>query len=81
MASLFKPVLVNNKDKFDEDTIPKIDGQYIIIADSKEIYIDEKIGENIERKRVNKNIYIQSGEPVNPIVGDIWIVTEENNNL
>lgn len=71
MGSLFKPVMVNNKK--DLDIVSIIDGQYIVVIDANELYLDK--GE--VREKVSQNIYIQVDAPTAPKNGDIWFQTEE----
>lgn len=74
--SLFKPVLVEHKTSL--DSVTKVNGQYIIVVDTKEIYVDRLAADGtVERVGVNRgNVFLQSNEPVNPVEGDIWLQTE-----
>ena len=70
--SLFKPVLVETKSKL--DTVAITDGQYIIVVDTKEIFVDK----GTERIPVNRSgIFIQANEPTNAVEGDVWFQLEE----
>ena len=71
MSVFFKPVMVNNKK--DLDTVSIVDGQYIVVIDANELYLDK----NGIREKVSQNIYIQAEEPTNPKNGDIWFQIEE----
>lgn len=71
--SLFKPVMVNKKTDLTEEKIPIIDGQYIIVIDANELYLDK----NGVREKVSQNVYIQATEPKDPKNGDIWFQIEE----
>ena len=74
--SLFKPVLVENKTSL--DSVTKVNGQYIIVVDTKEIYVDRLAADGtVERIGVNRgNVFLQSNAPENPVEGDIWLQTE-----
>ena len=74
--SLFKPVLVEHKTSL--DSVTKVNGQYIIVVDTKEIYVDRLAADGtIERVGVNRgNVFLQSNVPENPAEGDIWLQTE-----
>ena len=67
----FKPIMVENKDNLQNVKI--VDGQYIVVMDKNELYLD-KAG---KREKVSQNVYTQASEPVNAKIGDIWFVTEE----
>ena len=67
----FKPIMVENKDNLQNVNI--VDGQYIVVMDKNELYLD-KAG---KREKVSQNVYIQADEPTNMKAGDIWLVTEE----
>ena len=67
----FKPIMVQDKESLDR--IPKITGQYIVVLDDNEIYIDTPDG----RKKNTQNIFTQSYAPEYATEGDLWIVTEE----
>ena len=71
MSIFFKPVMVNNKK--DLDTVSIVDGQYIVVIDANELYLDK----NGIREKVSQNVYIQTEEPTNPKNGDIWFQIEE----
>lgn len=79
--AIFKPVMVQSKATLDERDadnklkIPVIPGQYIVVIDENELYLDKEGG----RVKVSQNIYIQpeSNEPTNMKTGDVWFVTEE----
>ena len=75
--SLFKPVLVENKTSL--DGVTKVNGQYIIVVDTKEIYVDRLAADGtVERVGVNRgNVFLQPNEPENPVEGDIWLEIEE----
>ena len=61
---LFKPVMVNNK--IDLNKVEKKPGQYIVVNDVGEVYIDKELKNgNIVRERSSQNIFI------NPLEGDI----------
>ena len=65
--SLFKPVLVNTKDKL--NTVDIIDGQYIIVVDTKELFVDK----GNQRLPVSRSgIFIQAEEPTDAVDGDLW---------
>lgn len=68
--SLFKPVLVENKTKL--NTVPIIDGQYIIVIDANELYLDHQGS----REKASQNVYIQLNYPESPKEGDIFLQTE-----
>lgn len=74
--SLFKPVLVEHKTSL--DSVTKVNGQYIIVVDTKEIYVDKLAADGtVERVGVNRgNVFLQSNAPENPVEGDIWLQTE-----
>jgi hypothetical protein len=74
--SLFKPVLVEHKTSL--DSVTKVNGQYIIVVDTKEIYVDRlAVDGTVERVGVNRgNVFLQSNAPLNPVEGDIWLQTE-----
>ena len=73
--SLFKPVLVETKDKL--DTVDIVDGQYIIVVDTREIFVDR----GVERLPVSRSgIFIQKNAPENAAEGDIWFELEEDSN-
>jgi hypothetical protein len=67
----FQPVLVSDASKL--STVEIKDGQYIIVTDTNEVYVDM----NNVRKRTSTKAFVQSTAPTNPIEGDIWLVTEE----
>ena len=67
----FKPVLVDVKEKLKNLDI--IDGQYIIVLETNELFVDRKG----TREKVSQNIYMQPDSPTNAAEGDIWLVTEE----
>ena len=75
--SLFKPVLVEHKTSL--DSVTKVNGQYIIVVDTKEIYVDRLAADGtVERVGVNRgNVFLQSNEPESKAEGDIWLQTEE----
>ena len=62
----FKPIMVNNK--LDLDTVPFVNGQYIVVIDKGELYLDKEG----KREKVSQNVYIQAEAPGNPKPGDIW---------
>ena len=67
----FQPVLVSDANKL--STVEIKNGQYIIVTDTNEVYVDM----NNVRKRTSTKAFVQSTAPTNPIEGDIWLVTEE----
>ena len=67
----FKPVMVNEKANL--MNVPIVDGQYIVVVDSKEIYLDR----GAERVKMSNNTVTQATEPVNPVKGDVWFEIEE----
>lgn len=70
----FKPVMVNNKSNL--DNVAPVAGQYIVVIDANELYLDK--GPTLEeRVKVSQNVYIQATEPTNMKKDDIWFVTEE----
>lgn len=69
--ALFKPVMVSNK--ADLDSVAIVDGQYIVVINANELYLDK--GE--VREKVSQNVYIQMDEPSNPKTGDIWVEISE----
>ena len=72
--SLFKPVLVERKEKLTEENVPIIDGQYIIVVDTKELFVDK----GNQRLPVSRSgIFIQAEQPTDAVEGDIWFETEE----
>lgn len=75
----FKPIMVAKKENL--DSISKIAGQYIVVLDASEVYIDKQIGTEVVREKASQNIYMQteSAIPENPKTGDIWFVIEEEN--
>ena len=71
----FKPVMVENKK--DLDSIPKNPGQYIVVTDAGELYLDKIKGQEVIREKTSQNIYLQpeSAEaPKNAKEGDLWFV-------
>jgi hypothetical protein len=76
IMSLFKPVLVNTKNKL--DSVDKVLGQYIVVVDTKELYVDKADAEgNIVRVNVSRSgIFIQAEEPTNAVEGDVWFQIE-----
>lgn len=70
----FKPIMVNNKN--DLDTVPRVAGQYIVVINANELYLDKN---DAERVKVSQNVYTQAETPTNAKAGDIWFVTEEEN--
>jgi len=73
----FKPVMVAQKTNL--DTIIKKAGQYVVVLDAGEVYIDKLEGGTVVRKKASQNVYIQDTEPTTPSNGDIWFVTAEEN--
>ena len=71
MAEIFKPVLVESSQLNSIDIIP---GQYIIVRDTGEVYVDKP---EKERVKVSSNVYMQAGEPTNAKSGDIWIEIQQ----
>ena len=67
----FQPVLVSGSKKL--STVKIKNGQYIIVTDTNEVYVDM---DNV-RKRTSTKAFVQSTAPDNPIEGDIWLVTKE----
>ena len=74
--SLFKPVLVEHKTSL--DSVTKVNGQYIIVVDTKEIFVDKADADgNIVRANVSRSgVFIQAEEPANAVEGDLWFQTE-----
>lgn len=72
--AIFKPIMVQKKENL--STVEKRGGQYIVVIDENELYLDKS---ETERVKVSQNIYIQSesNEPTNMKNGDVWFVTEE----
>lgn len=66
----FQPIMVNEKANLDSVTV--IDGQYIVVVDTNEIYIDK---DGVRTKVSGANVTVGTAEPANPAEGDIWIVT------
>ena len=64
---LFKPVMVEKK--ADLNTIPVVNGQYVVVIDANELYLDK----DGAREKVSQNVYIQADEPSSPKAGDIWM--------
>ena len=79
MATLsFKPIMVKNKK--DLDSVPKNPGQYIVVIDAGELYLDKIKEGEIVREKTSQNIYLQpeSAEaPKNAKEGDLWFVTAD----
>lgn len=71
--AIFKPVMVKNKN--DLNNIVPVPGQYIIVTDANELYLDKGFTLK-EREKVSQNIYIQATEPTNMKKDDIWFVIE-----
>lgn len=69
----FQPVLVATASKL--NTVAIKDGQYIIVTDVNELYVDM----DGVRKRVSNKAFVQKEKdaPINPVKGDIWVVTTE----
>lgn len=69
----FKPVMVQSKATL--DTVPLQAGQYIVVINENELYLDKPEG----RVKVSQNIYIQPEDtaPINAKEGDVWFVTAE----
>ena len=67
----FKPIMV--ADKNDLNTVPIKDGQFLVVFNSNELYVDK----NGQREKTSQNIYIQADAPVNAKPNDVWFVTEE----
>lgn len=67
----FQPVLVATASKL--DTVAIKNGQYIVVTDVNELYVDM----DGVRKRVNNKAFVQKDTPINPVKGDIWVVTTE----
>lgn len=74
IMAAFKPVMVANKSNL--DSVPAVPGQYIIVRDVGEIYLDHSASK-ADREKVSQNTFIQKEEPINPKNGDIWFETEE----
>lgn len=68
----FQPIMVTNKTDLDSVTI--VDGQYIVVIDTNEIYIDK---DGARTKVSGANVTIGMDAPGNPTEGDIWIVTSD----
>ena len=68
----FKPVMV--KDKAALENVAVVVGQYIVVTDDSELYLDTNNG----RIKTSQNIYIQSenNAPTSAKKGDIWFVVE-----
>lgn len=75
--SQFKPIMVAQK--INLDTVIKKSGQYIVVLDAGEVYIDKLEGDTVVRKKTSQNVYVQDTEPLTPNNGDIWFVTTEEN--
>ena len=74
----FKPVMVQSKANL--GAIGADPGQYIVVIDSGELYLDKEDGNGaVTRVKVSQNVYIQpeTPAPANAKAGDIWFVTEE----
>jgi hypothetical protein len=73
--AIFKPVMVQSKATL--NTVEPKAGQYIVVIDENELYLD-KSDKKEGRVKVSQNIYIQpeSNVPTNAKTGDVWFVTE-----
>ena len=72
----FKPVMINKKADFSATNPAPKSGQYIVIIDAKELYLDTS--DSISgRKKISNNVYVQATAPVNPTAGDVWFETAE----
>lgn len=69
--ALFKPVMVEKK--ADLNTVPVVNGQYVVVIDANELYLDK----DGAREKISQNIYIQAAAPTAPKNGDIWFQIEE----
>jgi len=69
--AMFKPVMVLDKNSL--DTVEIVDGQYIVVINANELYLDK----DGKREKISQNVYIQADAPVGMKDGDIWFVTEE----
>ena len=69
----FKPVMVQNKSSLSK--IDYLSGQYIVVIDENELYLDNPATQ--KREKVSQNVYTQATEPTNAKTGDIWFVAEE----
>lgn len=71
--AIFKPIMVQKKENL--SSVTKKGGQYIVVIDENELYLDKS---ETERVKVSQNIYIQpeSNVPTNAKNGDVWFVTE-----
>ena len=72
--SLFKPVMVGTKTNL--DTVELIEGQYIIVLDKSELYVDKRKNGALIREKANQNIYCQNSEPIEAKNGDFWFEIE-----
>ena len=63
----FKPIMVANKASL--ANVAEVVGQYIVVIDSNELYLDTKDG----RVKVSQNVYIQNTQPTGAKAGDVWI--------
>ena len=66
----FKPIMVANKTGLADVAV--VVGQYIVVIDSNELYLDTKNG----RVKVSQNVYVSKSAPAQPKKGDVWLVTE-----
>lgn len=64
----FTPVCVTSNHL---NSVPIINGQYIVVTDTHELYLDI----NNSRKKVSQGVYTQ--RPNAPVAGDIYIEIEE----
>lgn len=73
----FKPVMIDLKEKLKD--IDKKEGQYIIVVDKNEVYVDKLVDGEIVREKVSQNIYSGTTPNLNGNYkdGDIWIQTED----
>ena len=71
--AIFKPIMVQKKENL--SSVTKKGGQYIVVIDENELYLDKS---ETERVKVSQNIYIQpeGNVPTNAKNGDVWFVTE-----
>ena len=73
----FKPVMVQNKANL--DTVEKAAGQYLVVIDANELYIDKTNAAGVVvREKVSQNTFFstENETPVNAKEGDMWFVIE-----
>ena len=76
MAAQFTPVMVKSHDNLKD--VPLKEGQYIVVIDSNEIYLDRKLKSDasIVRDRLSYRVTIGETEPIDNNVGDLWLELE-----